>query len=218
MHIVCITLSTGWAQKDHKGISCRQECSAVAHTGSLTYKKRMSIQIETERLILREWTEEDKEPFARMNIDPIVMEYLPRTLDKAASDKLLKRFQKHFRDHGFGIFAMERKEDGDFVGFVGMEHVPFEADFTPAVEIAWRLDSHYWGQGYATEGAQAVLSYAFDELGLDEVVSFTVHDNMRSTHVMEKIGMVKDEGADFDYPTLRKGHPLGRFVLYRIQK
>lgn len=178
----------------------------------------MSIKIETERLILREWQEDDREAFARMNIDPIVMEFLPRTLDRAASDKLFKRFQKHFKAHGFGLFAMERKEDGEFIGFVGLNNVEFEAAFTPAIEIAWRLDSHHWGQGYATEGGRAVLSYAFDELGLDEVVSFTVHDNSRTIHVLEKLGMSHDKDGDFDYPTLRKGHPLGRFVLYRVRK
>ncbi len=177
----------------------------------------MSIHIETERLILREWADEDKDSFSRMNIDPIVMEYLPRALNKAASDKLLKRFQKHFKEHGFGIFAIEEKETGEFVGFVGLSSVEFDEKFTPAVEIAWRLDSHYWGKGYATEGARAVLSYAFEEKKMKEIVSFTVHDNIRSTHVMEKIGMTRDEKGDFDYPTLRKGHPLGRFVLYRLK-
>jgi len=177
----------------------------------------MTVYIETERLILRDWSEEDSEPFARMNIDPIVMEYLPRTLDKQDSDKLLKRFQKHFDKHGYGLFALESKEDGEFIGFVGLNNVDIDVPFKPAVEIAWRLDSHYWGQGYATEGAQAVLRYAFEELGLKEVVSFTVHDNTRSTHVMEKIGMKRDPKGDFDYPNMRKGHPLGRFVLYRAR-
>jgi RimJ/RimL family protein N-acetyltransferase len=174
--------------------------------------------LETERLILREWTEDDKKPFARMNADPMVMEYLPRMLDEKASDKLVGRFQAHFKKHGFGLFAAERKEDKAFTGFVGLDTVAFEAPFTPAVEIAWRLDYEFWGKGYATEAARRVIEYAFEDLKLNEIVSFTVHDNARTIHIMEKLGMARDEKGDFDYPALRKGHPLGRFVLYRLRR
>jgi RimJ/RimL family protein N-acetyltransferase len=174
--------------------------------------------IETERLILRAWKSEDAEAFARMNIDPIVMEYLPRALNRKDSDKLLKRFQAHFTKHGYGLFAMERKEDGEFVGFTGLQNVEFDAHFTPAVEIAWRLDTEYWGKGYATEAAKAVLDYAFNTLKLKDVVTFTVHDNERMMHVFDKMGMTCDEDGDFDYPTLPEGHPLGKFTLYRMTK
>lgn len=175
------------------------------------------IQLETDRLILREWNPEDREPFARMNADAMVMEFLPRLLDPPASDKLVERFKAHFKRHGYGPFALELKETGEFMGFVGLRQVEFDAPFTPAVEIAWRLSYDFWGKGYATEAAQRVLQYGFEDLKLKEIVSFTVHDNSRTLHIMEKIGMKRDEKGDFDYPGLAKGHPLGRFVLYRLK-
>jgi RimJ/RimL family protein N-acetyltransferase len=171
--------------------------------------------IETERLILREWKDDDKKPFARMNSDPIIMEYFPRRLDETDSNRLVGRFRQHFEKHGFGPYAVENRKDGEFMGFVGLHAVDFEAHFTPATEIAWRLDYGYWGQGYATEAAQAVLKHAHTELNIPEVVAFAVHDNMRALHIMEKIGMQRDMKGDFDYPHLRKDHPLGKFVLYR---
>lgn len=178
----------------------------------------MTTHIETDRLILREWEDTDLEAFARMNGDPVIMEYLPRVLDEAASKRHMTAFKKHFKEHGYGLYAVELKEDKEFVGFVGLNNVDFKAPFTPAVEIAWRLDYEYWGQGYASEAAKAVVDHAFKELKLKELVAFTVHDNTRSRGLMEKIGMKYVEGADFDYPALKKGHPLGRFVLYRIKK
>src|SRR5690606_10063401 len=107
------------------------------------------------------------------------------------------------------------KENQGFAGFVGLNKVEFKTPFTPATEIAWRLDYEFWGQGYGSEAAQAVLKHGLKVLKLKEIVSFTVHDNARAIHLMEKIGMKRDKKGDFDYPTLRKGHPLGRFVLYR---
>lgn len=178
----------------------------------------MTVHIETERLCLREWQDEDLKPFARMNADPVVMEYLPRVLGEKASKRHMKEFQAHFKKHGFGLYVVEAKETGEFSGFVGLNHVGFDAAFTPAVELAWRLDYEYWGQGYASEAAYGVLEHAFGALDLKEIVSFTVHDNARTTKLMEKIGMEYQDGCDFDYPTLRKGHPLGRFVLYKKQK
>ena len=175
----------------------------------------MSIHLETERLILREWQDEDRAAFARMNADPVVMQYLPRSLDEKASNKLVDRFQKHFKKHDYGLYAVELKETGQFGGFVGLNTVEFKEHFTPATEIAWRLDYELWGQGYGSEAAKAVTAHGLKKLKLPEIVSFTVHDNARSIHLMEKIGLKRDEDGDFDYPTLRKGHPLGRFVLYR---
>ena len=176
------------------------------------------IHIETPRMILREWKDEDRAPFARMNGDPVIMEYLPRSLTEKQSNDLVNRFQDHFKKNGYGLYAAERKEDAAFMGFVGLRNVPFEAEFTPAVEIAWRLDYEFWGKGYCSEAACGVLEHAFDKLKLKEIVSFTVHDNTRSIGVMEKIGMTRVKGGDFDYPGMRADHPLGRFVLYRIRK
>lgn len=177
----------------------------------------MTKTLETERLILREWRPEDREAFARMNADPMVMEFLPRIMDKDSSDKLMGRFTEHFKKYGYGPYAIELKETGEFVGFVGLRNVEFKSAFTPAVEIAWRLDYEYWGKGYATEAGRRVIEHAFKELKLPEIVAFTVYDNSRTMHIMEKLGMKRDEKGDFDYPTLPKGHPFGKFALYRLK-
>ncbi len=179
----------------------------------------MTVHIKTERLILREWKDEDRGPFARMNGDPIIMEYMPRSLDEKASNKLVDRFQKHFDEHGYGLYAVEVQETGQFAGFVGLDTVRFTAPFTnpkkPATEIAWRLDYEFWGKGYGSEAASAVLGYGVSDLKLKQIVGFTVYDNTRSIQLMEKIGMTRDMDGDFAYPSLRKGHPMGHLVLYR---
>ncbi len=178
----------------------------------------MKPAFETERIIFRQWKDEDREPFARMNADPLVMEYLPRHLDEKASNHLIDKFQAHFDKHGYGLYALERKEDAAFMGFTGLNTVEFTAPFTspkkPATEIAWRLDYEYWGKGYGSEAAKAVLDHGLKKLKLDEIVAFTVFDNARSIGLMEKIGMHRVEGGDFQYPKLAKDHPLGSFVLY----
>jgi RimJ/RimL family protein N-acetyltransferase len=177
-----------------------------------------NIHLETERLVLREWELRDRPLFAQMNADPMVMEHFPRRLDEKASGHLVERFQKHFKLHGFGMYAVDLKATNSFIGFVGLEHVESKFPFAPAVEVAWRIDYGQWGKGYATEAARAVLDHGFKKLGLKEIVAFGVHDNKRAISVMENIGMKRDEKADFDYPSLRKDHPLGKFVLYRANK
>lgn len=151
-----------------------------------------------------------------MNADPRVMEYFPRTLTSAESDALADFVEDHFARRGFGPLAAEIRETGAFAGFIGLSVPSFEAHFTPAVEIGWRLAYEYWGQGYATEGARAVLWLAFGELSLPGIVSFTVPANMRSRRVMEKLGMTRDPADDFDHPKVMPGHPLRRHVLYRL--
>jgi RimJ/RimL family protein N-acetyltransferase len=131
---------------------------------------------------------------------------------------MASRIEAHQREHGFCLFAAELVGKAPFIGFIGISNVPFEASFTPAVELGWRLARPYWHKGLATEGAQAVLSYAFRKLSLDEVVSFTVPANMRSRRVMEKIGLQRDPSHDFDHPGLPAGHPLRRHVLYRLSR
>lgn len=180
--------------------------------------KTPNTHLETERLILREWKKSDHEKFARINHDPLIMEYFPRTLDAKDTDKLVERFQKHFKKYGYGFYALELKESGEFIGFVGINHVEIDVPFKPAVEIAWRLDYEYWGQGYATEAAQAVLRHAFSELGLKEVVAYTVFDNNRAIHIIEKLGMKRDPKGDFSYPKLPDDHPMSRHVLYRLKQ
>lgn len=174
--------------------------------------------IETERLILRQWRAEDFAPFGQMNADPVVMEYFPKLLSREESDGFAAKFKGLIEKNGWGLFAVEIKETGEFIGFVGLNPVDYDTPFTPAVEIAWRLARPYWGKGYATEAAQAALRYGFETLGLAEIVAFTTEQNSRSRAVMERLGMERDPEEDFDHPKLPAGHPLLRHVLYRLKR
>jgi RimJ/RimL family protein N-acetyltransferase len=174
------------------------------------------ITLSTPRLILRPWRQEDSDAFAAIFDDPAVMEFLMPAKDRAAVDGIIGRINAHFAEHGFGWWAAEAPGIASFIGFIGLAHVNFEAPFTPAVEIGWRLASAYWGQGYATEGARIALQFGFTQLHLSEVVSLTVAANTRSRRVMERLGMTRDPADDFDHPRLPAGDPLRRHVLYRI--
>ncbi len=174
--------------------------------------------LNTSRLLLRDWRNSDREPFAALNADPRVMEFMPNCLSAKESDSLVDRIQEHFREHGFGLFATELHETGAFIGFIGLAVPQFTAKFTPCVEIGWRLFAENWNQGFASEGAEAVLRHAFVTLKLNELVSFTVPANLASRRVMEKIGLVRNPSEDFDHPKLAEGHPLRRHVLYRVNR
>ena len=130
--------------------------------------------IKGERLILRPWTPNDREAFAQLNADPCVMEFFPATLSREESDATADRIEAHFAQHGFGFWAVELLGGPSFIGFTGLAVVPFEAPFTPGVEIGWRLAREQWGRGYATEAAKLALAYGFENLGLDEIVAFAV--------------------------------------------
>jgi len=145
------------------------------------------------------------------------MEFLPGPLSRPQSDAMVERIEAHFVQHGFGLWAAELRGSGEFLGYVGLAVPPFEAAFTPCVEIGWRLASQHWGRGFATEGARAVVKFAFEVLNLAELVSFTVPANVRSLRVMERLGMTHDDTEDFDHPLLAVGHPLRRHVLYRLK-
>lgn len=174
--------------------------------------------IKTNRLFLRPWRDDDFEPFAELNADPRVMEYFPATLTRRESDDLAKRIIANMEKQGWGFWAVSVPGIAEYIGFIGLAIPSFEAHFTPAIEIGWRLAHQFWGQGYATEGAIAALEYGFNELGLNEIVSFTTTTNTRSRHVMEKIGMRRNPEDDFDHPKLSQGDPLRRCVLYRLKK
>jgi RimJ/RimL family protein N-acetyltransferase len=170
--------------------------------------------IITERLILRPWQDEDVARFARINQDPQVLEFLPKPLSYEETSAWVERIAQHFAEHGFGLLAASLKT-GEFIGYIGLNIPTFKAKFTPCVEIGWRLAFEFWRQGFATEGAKAVLDVAFNEIGLKEVVAFTVPANTRSIRVIEKIGMTRDFSADFRHPNLPKDHPLSLHLLYR---
>jgi RimJ/RimL family protein N-acetyltransferase len=146
------------------------------------------------------------------------MEFFPRPLSSAESNALVDRIEKHFEARGFGLYAAELLADGEFIGYVGLAAPSFSAHFTPCVEIGWRLDATYWGRGLATEGAREMVRHAFEDLGLESLVSFTVPANIRSRRVMEKLGMTHDATDDFDHPNLAASDPLRRHVLYRLRK
>jgi RimJ/RimL family protein N-acetyltransferase len=173
-------------------------------------------EIRTDRLLLRRWIDSDLEPFAVMNADPRVNEYLPTKLSRELSDAFVARIQAHFEERGFGLWAVEVPGATAFAGFVGLATPRFEAHFTPCFEIGWRLGAEHWGHGYATEGARAVLAFGFEVVRLEEIVAMTVPMNARSRRVMDKIGMTYDPADDFDHPMLPEGHPLRPHVLYRI--
>ncbi|GAA1765572.1 GNAT family N-acetyltransferase [Streptomonospora arabica] len=174
------------------------------------------VRLRTPRLLLRGWRAADREPFARLNADPAVMEHFPRLRTRRESDTGVGRIEAHLAEHGFGLWAVEVAATGEFVGFTGLQQTVFPAHFTPAVEVGWRLARHAWGRGYATEAARAAVAFGFDECGLGEIVSFTVPANVRSRAVMRRLGMRHSSADDFDHPALPESHPLKRHVLYRL--
>jgi RimJ/RimL family protein N-acetyltransferase len=146
------------------------------------------------------------------------MEYFPSALDRAESDAFADRVEAGFIANGYGLWAVELPGEAEFIGYVGLALQTFEAHFTPAVEVGWRLARNYWGRGFATEAARAAVGDGFDRVGLEEIVSFTVPANIRSVRVMEGLGMKRDPADDFDHPRLPVGHHLRRHVLYRIRR
>ncbi len=174
--------------------------------------------LETDRLILRSWRESDLLPMVAINQDPKVCEYFPEIGNRDTTIALIDRIIKHDEENGFSLYAVEIKASGEMIGFLGLMKPSFDAHFTPAIEIGWRLSSQHWNQGFATEGAKVVLQHAFTDLNLDEVVSFTALNNQASRRVMEKIGMKRNPNDDFDHPKLSKDCSLKRHVLYRISK
>jgi RimJ/RimL family protein N-acetyltransferase len=175
-------------------------------------------RLVTERLVLRRWEESDLEPFASLNGDPETMRHFPAPLPWEASDAMVHRIEEGFERDGLGHFAVELVATGQLAGAVGLSKVPPPMPFAPAVEVGWRLDRRYWGQGYATEAAQAVLRHAFCDKGFDEVVSFTAAVNEPSRAVMERLGMQRDPAEDFLQPGLPDDHRLQPHVLYRLRR
>ena len=174
--------------------------------------------LRTQHLVLRAWRDEDLEPFAALNADPVVMEHLQSLLSRAQSDEFAERIRAELTERGFGLWAAEVPGVAPFVGFTGLSVPRFAAHFVPCVEIGWRIAREHWGRGYAPEAARTALVHAFGPLALDEIVSFTAVGNANSRRVMEKLGMTHDPVDDFDHPNLAPGYPLLRHVLYRIRR
>ncbi|ANN70128.1 GNAT family N-acetyltransferase [Bordetella bronchialis] len=174
--------------------------------------------LETQRLRLRLWNDEDLGPYVLLNADSRVTEFLPGPVTPEMARRFFKTQNEQYARDGCCYFAAELESTGELAGFIGLKYQDFAAPFAPCFEIGWRLGSRFWGQGLATEGALSVISYGFNELGLREIVSFTVPANRRSRRVMERIGMTHDSSADFAHPGLPGDHALSLHVLYRISK
>lgn len=174
--------------------------------------------LRTARLSLRSWREDDIDQFVRLNADPAVYEYLPGPLSRQQAFEFAAMQNAMYERHGTCYFAAALHGSEVLLGFVGLKHQAFDQPFAPCFELGWRLGSTHWGQGYATEGARACIAFGFDKLGLEEIVSFTVPENMRSRRVMERLGMRHDPAADFAHPALPPEHRLSRHVLYRIAR
>ncbi|BCH31973.1 N-acetyltransferase [Mesorhizobium sp. L-8-10] len=177
--------------------------------------------LRTERLILRNWEERDRPLFHRINSDERVMEFFPFRRDRAQSDALFDGLRDGIARRGFGFAAVEIDMTGECIGFVGLHPAEYLEPFLPkdTIEIGWRLAPEFWGKGYVTEAAETHLAHGFEVFGFDEIVSFAVTGNGRSTAIMERIGMRRDAAGDFDHPRVPHTHPhLKRHVLYRLAR
>ncbi|MBW8348825.1 GNAT family N-acetyltransferase [Bacillus sp. IITD106] len=174
------------------------------------------IYVETLRLQLSDWKETDLEPFSRLNADEQVMMYFPKPLSKEETNVFHQSILSELKECGFGLYAVEVKENKEFIGFIGFHKATFKADFTPCIEIGWRLKKEAWGKGYATEGASACLQYGFNELGFSDVYSFTSDVNKPSKNVMKKIGM--NFIKTFNHPKIKNDSPLSKHVLFHISQ
>lgn len=174
--------------------------------------------LTTARLVLRPWQPSDTEPFISMSLDPEVMAYLLAFVSREAIEAWIQRQHAHFAKNGFGFWAVESRETGEFMGATGLLRIGYEAHFTPAVEVGWRLARRFWGQGYVPEAARSACRFGFENLALPEIVANTVEANHNSRRVMEKLGMVRDAADDFDHPLVPADSPLRRQMLYRLTR
>ncbi|MBX9464788.1 MAG: GNAT family N-acetyltransferase [Aquamicrobium sp.] len=178
------------------------------------------MRLETDRLIIRNWEDRDRELFHRINSDDDVMQFFPFRRSRAEADTFLDRIRAENEARGYGFSALELKESGACIGFAGL----YPDNVAPSrlagtVEIGWRLAPEFWGKGYVTEAAEALLAFGFEELGVKEIISFAVWNNDRSTAVMRRIGMTRDPEGDFDHPRVPDTHPhLKRHVLYSLKR
>ncbi|NND95142.1 MAG: GNAT family N-acetyltransferase [Flavobacteriales bacterium] len=170
----------------------------------------------SERLGFRNWSSDDLSEFAAMCADPDVMEHFPSTLSIQETKELIERLKDHYLQHGHCYYACEVKETSEFIGFIGLAHQSYEAPFTPAVDMGWRLKKSAWGQGYATEGANRCMQFAFYDLGLDSLVAVCTTNNIKSEKVMQKVGMTRM--GEFDHPKLNEHPDYQRCIWYEIKK
>jgi RimJ/RimL family protein N-acetyltransferase len=170
--------------------------------------------LETKRLILRGWEDRDRGEFARLNASSEVMEFFPSAWTSSESDAVFEKLKKDIDERGWGLWALEEKSSGNFIGFTGLAIPRFEAAFLPAIEIGWRILPEFWNRGLATEAALKSLWFGFHVLNLEEIVSFTAVGNVKSQRIMEKIGMTRCMEKDFLHPNVPDGHVLKPHVVF----
>ncbi len=175
------------------------------------------IELHTSRLLLRQWKKSDYPDFAEMSSNTKVMEYFPKLLTEEESNAIAEKLSKLISDRGWGLWAMEEKSSNRFIGFTGLHEVSNDLPFGPAIEIGWRLSDKFWGKGYATEAAGKVLEFAFTELQIEEIVSFTSTLNLKSEAVMKRLNMI-NTNCNFLHPKIEDNHPLKEHILYKINK
>jgi len=173
------------------------------------------IQLQTERLLLRQWKEEDLAPFAKMNANPEVMKYFPNTLTTEESNQFADRLRDIIKNRGWGLWALELKDTGEFIGYTGLHDIDEQLPFAPGIEIGWRLSKEFWGNGYATEAAKEVLRFSLISLQLENIYSFTSMINSRSIALMERIGM-KNTNRNFYHLNILINRKPSEHVLYKI--
>jgi len=175
------------------------------------------VELRTKRLTLRQWKAEDYPLFAKINADPETMKFYQRNLAENESIEMANKLRDLISQRGWGLWAVEKLDSNEFIGFVGLHEPVYDLPMTPCVEIGWRLDRQYWGNGYATEAAKAALRYAFEVIGLSEVYSFASTGNTKSYAVMQRLNMFDTE-SNFEHPMFPEGHELSEHVLYKITK
>jgi len=174
--------------------------------------------LQSNRLLLRPWRDADRAPYAELALDPVAMQFLASPARPETPDGWIDRQIARMAQGEPAYLAVERRDTHEFVGAVGLTHTAYEAHFTPAIQVGWRLLRRHWGQGYATEAAGAALDYGFTALAAEEIVAVTVPANLLSQQVMQRLGMTRSAADDFDHPRLPEGDPLRRHVLYRITR
>ncbi len=179
-------------------------------------KLKKAYIFKSERLGFRNWTQEDLPEFAKINADPDVMEHFPKPMTEEGTAAYIDRLINHYATNGFNYFATEVLESGEFIGFIGLAYQDYQSDFTPAVDIGWRLKKRAWGKGYATEGAKKCLEWAFNELNLENIISTCTEKNAKSENVMKKIGMKKI--GEFNHPKLKDYPEYEQCLCYGISK
>lgn len=182
----------------------------------ITIKLKKDYIFKSERLGFRNWTENDLTEFGKINADLEVMEHFPKPLTEKETAEFIDRLKKHYTKNGFNYFATEILESGELIGFIGLAFQDYKTDFTPAVDIGWRLKKSAWGKGYATEGAKKCLQFAFNELNLEKIISTCTEKNSKSENVMKKIGMEKI--GEFKHPKLKEYPEYEKCICYGINK